>query len=906
MSRYPRLANLALLVTAVTVVAGCLLASPAVQAPAARVADLRSEHLVEPLGLGTPSPRLSWVMTSGRRGERQTAYRVLVASSPKLLEAGRGDLWDSGKVPSDRTLNVAYAGRALVPGQMCYWKVMAWDVQRRPTTWSRPARFSIGMLAQSDWTAKWIGMESANENECPWFRKSFDLDALPDTALASVGSLGFHELYVNGRKVSDAVLTPSVSDLHKRALYVTYDIRQYLRRGRNVVGLWLAPGWAQYVDHEVSVPFVAGKKPLAIAQVQIGGTRVVTDETWRCSLSTTRHIGAWTTGNFGGDRVDASKEVPGWCDARVDDSAWETAKTYECDRILSPDLVQPNRKCARIPATEIEPAGPGKWRVTMAEVFTGWIEVRLRGTPGSKVTVKVSSRLSPEVEFGQVCEYILGPTGAGTFCNRFSYHEPRYLTIEGLTEAPAPRDVVGYRISNDRARVGRFDCSNRLIKRIYDTTLNTVENLCTGGMSVDCPHRERRGYGGDGHTSLELALTTLDTHAFYSAWARDFCDIQESSGRILHTAPTIGGGGGPAWSGFILTMPWEVYLTYGDKQLLQRTYPHAKKWLAYIDAHIGDDGLLKPLPGGYWFFLGDWLAPRRSEGAETKEALLFNNCYVLYVLRMAAETASVLGQSDDARTYLRRAEALRAAINRRFLDRAKGAYLDTKQTHLVMPLIAGAVPGDAMALIGKSLEHEILVAENGHLDTGLHGTYFLTKYLTEQNRSDLLFTIASQTTYPSYGDLLDKGYTTWPEQWEPCDSIIHGCMNGIGGWFQRGLAGIRPDPAAPGYKRFSVIPAVVGDLTWAEASYESPYGRIVSEWRRSGNKLSLHVVVPPNTTATIRVPAAGAAGVTEGGRPAAAAEGVRALGLSGGTAVFEVGAGSYTFASTLPVGAKAR
>jgi hypothetical protein len=507
--------------------------------------------MVGPLGIDTTMPRLSWRLEGSGRGASQKHCRVLVASTTHLLDANRGDLWDSGKLPTSDSVNVLYAGPRLSAGKTCWWKAMVWDEHGKSSGWSAPARFSVGLLAPSDWQAKWVGMASAGEMECPWLRKTFTLDRAPETALAYVGSIGYHELYVNGHKVGDRVLAPGVSDLRTRALYVTYDLTPYLRTGQNAIGVWLASGWAPFRDANPPVDFHVAKAPLCIIQVEyaapgVPSSQILSDDTWKCSLSTTRHLGRWQNSDFGGDLVDESRHISGWNDVELDDSTWEKATVYQPGLLLSPDLSDHNRRCDTIPAVKVEQMSPGKFRFTMARLYYGWIELQVKGKPGAPVTIMASSHPDRECEFNQRDQYTPGPTATGLFSNRFGYHEYHYVTVEGLDDAPALSDCVGYRISNDRKRIGTFDCSNPLLKKVYDATVNTYVNLSTGGMSVDCPHRERLGYGGDGHTSLELALDTFESAAFFSRWAQDWCDVQKPDGDIYHTAPTMGGGGGPA------------------------------------------------------------------------------------------------------------------------------------------------------------------------------------------------------------------------------------------------------------------------------------------------------------------------------------------------------------------------
>lgn len=880
---------------------------------AVMIDGLRCEYLKNPLSIDTDRPRLSWIIASDQRAQRQTAFRVLVASSPERLAADQGDLWDSGKVKSEQSVFARYAGTPLASGARCYWKVRIWDRDDVASGWSTPAQFTVGLLSAGDWKGRWIGMASAGDHEEPWFRKTFTLEQKPHAALAYVGSIGYHELYVNGRKVGDRVLNPSVSYLAKRALYVTYDITDYLKPGANVAAVWLAPGWSLFKGVNPVMDFQLSKRPLLMAQLDIrtrGKTSmvVVSDETWKCRLSSEKHLGEWTYTNYGGDRIDGRGDLSGWNDVGCSDSAWERATAYDLKRILSPDLVEPNRKCETIRPVSVTKMGPRKYRVDMGRFYTGWVEAKLKGAPGKTIAISLSYDRTVECQYNQRDEYIVGAGGQGTFCNHFSYHGCRYVTIEGLDSPPALADIVGYRIGNDFRRAGSFDCSNKLFKRTYDADVNTLLNLTTGGVMVDCPHRERLGYGDTCQTSLETMMGTVDAGAFYTKWARDWCDIQQDNGYVAHTAPMTDGGGGPCWSGSIMMIPWGVFQSCGDRRILESSYPHVKRWLAFLQAKCDTNGLLLPFvpPGGttypQWCFLGDWVTPHGSEMSDSIEALFFNNCYYLLALRTASSIARELGHDDDTKTYQTRAEGLKRALNSRFFNATTNSYLDGRQGRYAMALVSGAVPEDRIAAVMANLRSDVLVTRKGHLDVGDPVIQFMTKYLTERDANDVVFAYMNQTTFPSYGFFLGRGLDTWPETWDnrgPDSSIIHGCFTGISGWFLRGIAGIRPDPAAPGFKRMIIKPAVVGDLTWAEGCFNSLYGRIVSKWKRNGNTLTIEITIPANTTATIYLPAADSTSVLENGTPAESAVGVKFLHMEDACAVFQVQSGHYSFVSIM-------
>ncbi len=833
-----------------------------------RLVQLRCEYLRDPIGLDTNRPRLSWVIESDRQGRRQIAYQILVASSQELLVKDQGDLWDSGKLPSDQSILVEYAGKPLTSGAECSWKVRVWDENDVASDWSSPARFTIGLLSADDWKGQWIGMASATDHDEPWLRKTFSLEQKPVSAIAYVGSIGYHELFVNGRRVGDRLLSPSVSDLTQRALYVAYDVTEYLQPGENVIGIWLAPGWSLFRGVNPGTDFQFSKSPLLIAQFDIQKdveirTVLATDSTWKCRLSPGKHLGEWTYTNFGGDRIDANQELPGWNNVGLDDSNWENATTYEFDRKLSPDLVQPNRKQETIHPVSVTEIGPRKYRIDMGRYYAGWIEAKLKGQPGETIGISVSYNDQIECQYHQRNEYVLGPSGQGALCNHFAYHGIRYATIEGIDHAPALTDVLGHRVGNDFERTGNFDCSNKLLKKIYDADVNTMLNLTTGGVMVDCPHRERLGYGDTCQTSIEAMAAAVDAPAFYTKWARDWRDIQAENGHVGHTAPTRDGGGGPCWSGSMMMIPWRLYQLYGDCRALEDVYPPMKRWLQFLQTKCDADGLLAFFapPSGttflQWCFIGDWVTPHGSELSDSAEAVYFNNCYYLLAVRTAAQIARALNNDQDAANYETLAKNIAMAINRRYFVPSKNIYLDTRQSRYAMALVAGAVPEERLSAVHANLCREILVGQNGHLDVGDPVFYYMTRYLTDHDANDVVFTYMNQPTYPGYGCFIERGLNTWPETWDAQGaeaSMIHGCFTGISSWFIRGILGIRPDPESPGFKHFVIKPAVVGDITWAKGDYRSPYGRIGCDWALDGGMLNVKVDIPANTSATVYLP----------------------------------------------------
>ena len=865
------------------------------------VLGLRCEYLVDPMGIDVAQPRLSWQIQSSdpaSRGLLQSAYRVLVASSEEALQADRGDLWDSGQVKSDQSVNVVFQGKPLPSRTACIWKVRLWDQDGRASPWSKPAKWSMGLLKPSDWKAQWIGVapQSGQPKNDPWFRKTFSTAGRPVRATAYVASLGYHELYLNGKKVGDRVLAPSISDLTQRVRYVTYDVSDYLREGKNAVVLWVAPGWSDFAEFKVK------DKPLVIAQIEIlqpNGQflQIVTDATWKTHPSPLSPIGNWAVPGYGGESYDATREVHGWNTAEFDDSAWKAAAMFALKLRLSAEMIEPNRRVEVLKPVEIASPAPGVFRVDTGRNYAGWFEIRMKGRAGQKVTLEFAERPDESKTYGQSSEYVFGSAGAGVFCQRFNHAVSRWITVRGLETAPRAEDIRGYLVTTDCPRASRFECSNPLMNRIYDTTLWTYRSLSSGGYTVDCPHRERMGYGGDAHATMETAMMNFAVGAFYTKWLEDWRDVQRPDGDLPYTAPTYFGGGGPAWSGICVALPWQVYLHYGDRRILERCYPTMQRWIAFLNTKAKAN-LLQPW-GGIWDFLGDWVPPGKGQGpgerVDDRSTLLFNNCYYLDNVTTIAKVAKLLGKTEDAVAYSKQAAAIAQAVQQEFFHPETNTYANGDQLYEAMPLLVGATPASLRSAVLNRLEQEIIVRKKGHVNTGIHGTYYLIKSLLDQDRNDLIFQMANQKTYPGWGYMLEQGATTIWEQWDGQNSLLHSSFLSIGSWFIEGIAGIRLDPAQPGYRHFVVRPGIVGDLTWAKGEYNSLYGRISTDWKVSGGWLTLIVDVPANTSATVFVPTQDPSSVTESGQPVSQSPGVRLLKAADQAAVCNVGSGHYIF-----------
>ena len=884
--------------------------------------NLRCEYQTNPLAIDAARPRLSWTLSSLTRGARQTAYQILVASSRQTLAADRGDLWDSGKVSSAETIQVEYGGRPLASVEGCFWKVRSWDAADRPGEWSDAGRWTMGLLKPEDWRAAWIHADLP-DSISPWLRKTFTLAAVPAHALAYVNSVGYFELYVNGRKVGQDVLTPAVSDLRVHSLYVAYDIAPYLRTGTNCIGLWCGRGWATRAEP-------AGQRVRFQCRIAPGADGesvwIVSDESWKVAPSPYTTLGSQAWGKFGGERYDANLENKNWGAADFDDSEWSNAKSAPAKPAQAEAQSCPlNRVGKVLPAVACTPLAAGRYEIDFGSNLSGQMRLKLRGLkPNQQIKILYADRKYGAQEItgkkraadlelpggaGKVRYQVLGQTNefisAGRteeeFCPKFNYHGFRYAIVEGLPAAPQLTDAVALLIESDLETVGAFECSNELLNRVHGLTLWTIRCLNLGGYMVDCPHRERLGYG-DGQVSVESQAYNLWAPAFYQKWAADWRTAQrDETGDIPHTAPAWGGGGGPAWGGSLAALTWRMYEFYGDRRILADNYLPMRRYVDYLETQCTNK-ILRGY-GGKWDFIGDWVAPGR--GMDTTNwpakhsAELFNNCYRIYLWEILEKSAAVLGQTDEVARCQAALAAIRPAIHEAFFDETNDRYVIDEQAYQVMPLLFGVVPPERRAAVFARLEDNIINRSQGHLDTGMLGTYFLIEYLRWIGRDDLLFTIINQRTYPGWGHMLASGATTLWEQWNGYYSHIHSCFASPGGWVYQSLAGIQPDPTGAGFKRIIIRPALVGDVTWVKAHHDSIHGRIVSHWRREGGKLTIELTIPANTTATVYVPAKAVDSITESAQPAIRVADVKFLNFKSGVAAWEIGGGKYRFQSTI-------
>lgn len=823
-----------------------------------RTVRLRCEHLESPLTVHRAQPRLSWALEAvdpGVRGLRQTAWQIIVRSAGEVL-------WDSGRVESDDTI-VPYGGPPLIACQQCTWKVRVWDGKGAASDWSDEAAWEMGLLAAADWKGRWIG---APDSACPapLFRKRFELSQKPAAARAYICGLGYHELYINGRRVGDHVLDPAQTDYEARALYVAHDVGDLLVEGPNAVGVILGKGF--FDQHRVWGGLSYGR-PRFIFQLHCDEAVVLaSDATW---LTTPGPI--LEDNVYAGETYDARREVPRWSEAQCDERDLKAAvELASPTKSLQPQLFPPIRRVRTLAPVKITRIAPASHIFDMGQNFAGWVRLSLPAQKrGDAVRIRTAEALHADGTLNtastgvfatgveQIDTFISAGAGPETYESRFTYHGLRYAEITGLAHEPAPQTATGVVVHTDAARLGSFECSDPVLNRIYEAAIWTlVSNL--HGIPTDCPAREKCGWLGDAHIIAELALLNFDLAGFFDKYVGD---IQTSWRGDLpgHVAPGKRGSepdGNLDWGVAVVLIPWYCWLYSGDESFLRDHYPSMKRYLDNARPHIIDGIASK----GF----GDWCPPGSVEPVRTPPALT-TTAWLCHASRVMARVAKLLGHAADAADFAASGEQLAAAFNRAFFDVEGQTY--GSQTADAMALELNLAPSGQRSAVAASLARDVMVTHGAHHTTGIFGSRYLFGALARNGHGAAVLAVLRQKTYPSLGDLFARGATTMWECWgEPeidekwgARSQNHPMQAALAAWFHKDLAGINPSVERGGFGHVILRPQIIDDaagrLTWVRASHLSPRGPISSDWERTGPRRAVwRAEVPPNVTASVQLP----------------------------------------------------
>ena len=877
--------------------------------------DLDCNNLKNPTGVDTLQPVFSWILNPSGRGDEQAAYQILVASSRQNLVRGNGDLWDSGRLNSGQSIGVSYAGKPLASGAFCFWKVRVWDTRGATSEWSEPAFWSMGLLDATNWQAKWIGRDETTTNEdrrlaARWLRKEFAISNKVMRASVYFSGLGWSELYLNGQKIGDHVLSPPLSQYTQREYYETYEIPRLLKPGANAIGVVLGNGrFFSPRQNALNSGFPKLLLQLHIEFADGTETNIVSDASWK--LSTDGPI--ITNNEYDGEEYDARRELAGWSEPGFDDSHWQPAQMVSAPGgVLSGIRQDPVRITGEIKPVTMKQLRPGVYVFDMGQNMVGWCRLQVQGPAGTAVGMRFAETLDSNgglytnnLRSAKANDiYTLKGGGEEVWQPRFTLHGFRFVELTGYPGTPTLDTLTGCVVNDDMPVTGSFECSNPLLNRIYHNIVWGVRGNYRS-IPTDCPQRdERQGWLGDRGEENRGESYFYDNDEFYSKWMQDIADAEKSDGEISDVSPSYWGDyhDDVTWPTVSVITPQMLSDQFGDERTIAEHYASAKKWMDRMETFVTDGITAKDQ-------YGDWCMPPENpslihsqDPARITAGPLLATAFFYHDLRVMEHYALQLGKTNDADGYGKEADEMKTAFNNKFLNRQTGAYDNGTPTSSILPLAFDMVPDDMHDKVFGWLTNKISGPWHDHVGTGVLGGKYLMRVLSENGRPDLAYTLVTQTNYPSWGYMADHGATTIWELWDgdtadpAMNSGNHVMLIGdLATWFYENLAGIKPDPEQPGFKHIIMDPTPVGDLVYVKASHLSPYGLITSEWHKDGKEFEWRIRIPTGTTATVYLPAALPADVTESGHLLTRTAGVKILPAESGRVALKVASGSYYF-----------
>jgi alpha-L-rhamnosidase len=790
--------------------------------------------------------------------------------------------------------------------ELAGWETPDYD----DSTWL-PAR-KLGPIGMKPWGD--VAAPEVRRLPARWLRKEFAVQKPVRRAMAYVSGLGLSECYLNGQKVGDEVLSPALSDYSKRVFYVARDVTRQLKSGPNAIGIVLGNGRFFAPRQQTPTATRTYGFPKLLFQMRLefqdGSTAtIVSDQTWK--LNTDGPIRA--NNEYDGEDYDARLELAGWSEAGFDDAKWPCVQSVAAPGgVLSAQMLEPIRVTQTLAPRAVTKPQPGVFIFDFGQNMVGWCRLLVAGPRGATVSLRHAETLKPDgtlyldnIRSAKVTDtYTLKGSGTEVYEPRFTYHGFRYVEVTGYPGEPALSALEGRVVHDDLEIAGDFACSNPLLNRIYRNISWGVRGNYRS-MPTDCPQRdERQGWLGDRSAEAKGETYLFNTAALYRKWMQDMADAQKENGSVPDVCPAYWPiyNDDVTWPSSTVIIPEELRDQFGDDDAVAAHYPSAKKWLEHMAGFITNRLIARD---NY----GDWCVPPEDpkliHSADPKRKTnptLLATAYLYYDATLLALQARRLGRGRDAQHFLELAAALKQSFNRAFLKPDLGQYDNGSQSSCVLPLAFGLVPPAQCDQIFAHLVKKIQDESHGHIGTGLLGCQWLMRVLSSHGRPDLAYTIATQQTYPSWGYMIAHGATTIWELWngntaDPAmNSGNHVMLVGdLCTWLHECLAGIKADPAQPGFKHILMRPEPVGDLKFVRATHRSPFGLIASAWQRDAEGFHWQITVPVNTTATVYVPARGPEGVLESGKPALRARSLKYIGYENGRAIFFIGSGTYRF-----------
>ncbi len=908
--------------------------------------NLRVEYLTEPLGLTEKHPRFSWELVSNERSQTQTAYEIIVASSPELLDTDKGDLWKSNKVRSNHTNHIVYDGKALKSGQTCFCKVRVWDGDGHASDWSDPARFSIGYLKKTDWTGLWIGYDKPRKETKPktielphgqqvkaakngktvdallpparYLRKEFSLNKNIKSATITSTATGIYDLHINGLRVSNDYFKPGWTDYDQRIYTHTYDVTELLNQDTNTIGAILADGWySGHIGWEGKRDWY-GKKLRFLTQLDIeyiDGTtdRIETNRNWKAATGPIREADFLM-----GEYYDAREELDGWDQPGFDDSKWDRVNiTTKMDTALEAHPGVPVQVYTEHNPVKITEPRKGQYIFDFGTNFAGFVRLKLKARRGTAIKIYHGERLNPDGTLYRenlrsaraMDTYICKGGETEIWEPRFTFHGFQDALVTGLKEKPSKSTLTGIELTSATPEAGTFKTSDKQTNTLY-RNIRQTQRANFIEIPTDCPQRdERLGWTGDAQIYIRAASYNNDIASFFKKWLVDLEDAQNDEGAYPSVAPHLDVAnwfGVAAWADAGIICPHTFYDAYGDTRVLEKHYPAMKKYMAFLNRYarknLSPTRFYSDTQGhGLWDGFGDWLSIKADTPGE-----VVSTAYYAKVAAQFAEIAEILGKSKDAATWTKRTAQIRKAFVKAYVNDDGIIHGDTQSAY-VLALAFDLL--DDESLRQKAADHlvERLRERGWQLSTGFLGTKDLMPTLTRIGRTDIAYKLLQNNDFPSWGFSIKHGATSIWERWNGwtpeegfgpvgMNSFAHYSFGAVCEWMFSVMGGITS--LEPGYRRVAIRPRPGGRFNHASASYHSINGPIACAWKREKKTFKMAVEIPANVTALIYLPATSKSKITESGKPIKKASGLDLKLIHKNEAIIEAGSGKYEFKSS--------
>jgi alpha-L-rhamnosidase len=875
------------------------------------------ENMNNPLGLDINQPMLSWQLISESHNVMQTAYEIRVAEKMENLVKSKNLIWNTGKVLTDQSVHIPYSGNALQSTQKYYWQVRVWDNRGKVSEWSAVAHWQMAFLHISDWKAKWIEpgyVEDTIMRPSPLFRKEFSTSKKVVSATAYITAHGLYEAKINGQRVGDANLTPGWTSYKNRLQYQVYDVTSLLKNGVNAIGVTLGNGWYRGVIGFGNNINVYGKDIALLFQLNItysdGSTDVVvSNDSWKSSTGSIRFAEI-----YNGETIDARADKTGWSLPGYNDTDWSGIKIadFSYDNLIA-TYNEPVRKHEIFKPVRIFKTPKGEQVIDFGQNLVGWVVLKAKGNAGDTITISHAEVLDKEGDFYTTNlrkakaqdKYILKGGEEETFEPHFTWHGFRFIKVEGYVGELKPEDFTAVALYSDMAPTGTFTSSNALINQLqHNIQWGQKGNFLD--VPTDCPQRdERLGWTGDAQVFSRTATFNMNVNNFFAKWLKDIAADQLPNGSVPFVIPNVLGpddAGSTGWADVATIIPWNVYLAYGDKRVLEDQYNSMRAWVEYMHRKSKND----LWNSGSHF--GDWLFYRPEDDNDGRAAVtdkyLIAQCFYAHSTQLLIKTAKVLGKEDDVATYTALLQKIKDAFLKEYLT-PNGRLVSGTQTAYVLALNFDMLPESLRTQAAARLADNVKSYGN-HLTTGFLGTPYLCHVLTRFGYDSVAYKLLLQDTYPSWIYPVKMGATTIWERWDGIkpdstfetpgmNSFNHYSYGAIGDWMYRSMVGLDTYEDGVGYKHIRIKPHIGGNFTNASASLETYYGKLSSGWKVENDKIVMDAEIPANTFATVYVPAKNEASVFESNKAISSSKDIQVIGTEDGYVVLKVGSGKYHF-----------